>query len=125
MCCSKESESHFTIVVSSYYNNQTLFNFTLKPKESPEASVIGSTPGSYMRKKILEYDFAMTLTDSLTTISPITDILPLAGGNEVDLICLSGSHHRSSLTFVKEYLPFDHLKLQDMPDVKRIFTLRD
>lgn len=125
MCCRKENDSLFTIVVSSYYNNQSLFNFTLKPKESVEASVMGSQAGGYMRKKLLEYDFALTLADSLTTLSPITDILPLAGGNEVDLICLSGSHHRSSLTFVKEYLPFDHLKLQEMPGVKRIFTIRD
>jgi len=78
-----------------------------------------------MRRKHQEYDYSMTLRDSLLTLSPITDVLPLSGGTEVDLICLSGSHQRSSLTFVKEILPYEHMKLKDMAGVKSIFSLRD
>lgn len=67
----------------------------------------------------------MALKDSLITISPITDIIPLIGGPEVDLICLSGYHLRSYLTFVKEYIPCDIIKLRDNPGIKGVFTFRD
>ncbi len=65
------------------------------------------------------------MKDSLITISPITDVIPQAGGDEVDLICLSGYHLRSYLTFVKEFIPCDTMKLRDIPDIKRVFTVRD
>lgn len=69
----------------------------------------------------------MNLTDSLLTISPITDVLPLptTSQNEVDLICLSGYHLRSNVTFVKEYIPCEAMKLRDIQGVKRVFTIRD
>ena len=67
----------------------------------------------------------MTLKDSLITISPITDVIPLIGGPEVDLVCLSGYHLRSYLTFVKEYIPCDIIKLRDNPGIKGVFTFRD
>ena len=59
------------------------------------------------------------------TISPITDVLPLSGGLEVDLICLSGYQLRSYLTFVKEFIPYDSFKMRDMPSIKNVYTVRD
>jgi hypothetical protein len=71
----------------------------------------------------MNYD--MNLKDQLITISPITEVIPLAGVSEVDLICLSGFHLRSYLTFVKEYIPCDTIKLRDIPGILQTFTIRD
>lgn len=62
----------------------------------------------------------------MITISPITDIVPLGGSpTEVELAVISGYHTRSYLTFVKEFLPCDAMKLREIPGVKRVFTVRD
>ena len=73
----------------------------------------------------MDTDYDMQLKDSLLTISPITDVIPISGGQEVDIICLSGYHLRSYLTFVKEYIPCDTMKLRDIPGIKSVFTVRD
>ena len=73
----------------------------------------------------MTYDLA--LRDALITISPITDVVPLPQSSplEVDLICLSGYHVRSYLTFVKEYLPCDIMKLREIDDIRSVFSVKD
>ena len=78
-----------------------------------------------MKKQRQEYSYDLHLRDSLLTISPITDMIPLAGGDEVELICTSGYHLRSYVTFVKEYIPCDTMKLKNLPGIKNVFTVRD
>lgn len=74
-----------------------------------------------------QFEYGLTLKDSLITISPITDIVPLGGSpTEVDLACISGYQSRSYLTFVKEFIPCDTMKLGgEIPGVQRVFTVRD
>ena len=60
----------------------------------------------------------------MLTISPITEVLPVSG-NDSDLIVLSGYTLRSYITFVKEHLPYDSMKLQEMPGISKVFTVRD
>jgi hypothetical protein len=69
----------------------------------------------------------MTLSDSLITISPITEVIPLpqASALEVDLVCLSGYHLRSYLTFVKEFMPTDSMRLRDIAGVNSVYAIRN
>ena len=69
----------------------------------------------------------MTLSDSLITISPITEVIPLpqTSALEVDLVCLSGFHLRSYLTFVKEFMPTDSMRLRDIPGVNSVHAIRN
>ncbi len=69
----------------------------------------------------------MDLNDALITISPITVFIPLPGShlNDLDAICLSGYHLRSYITFIKEYIPCETMKLNETPDIRQVFTVRD
>jgi predicted kinase len=58
-------------------------------------------------------------------MSPITDVLPLATDSEIDLVVTSGNHHASQVTFVKEFIPCNTMKIKDLAGVREVFTVRD
>jgi hypothetical protein len=62
----------------------------------------------------------LQLADSLLTISPITEVIPTGG----ELVCLSGYHLRSSVSFVKEHVPCETMPVRDIPGVKRVCSVR-
>ena len=67
------------------------------------------------------------MVDALITISPITEFLPLPESHmgELDAIVFSGYHLRSYITFVKEFVPCETMKLNKTPGVRQVFSVRD
>jgi hypothetical protein len=51
--------------------------------------------------------------------------LPGSHEGEFDAICLSGYHLRSYATFVKEYIPYETMQLNETPGIKQVFSVRD
>ena len=70
----------------------------------------------------------MNVTDTLTTISPITDMLAQENNQGADLnfAAISGCPLRSYLSFVRERIPFDSKVLkQGIDDLKSVFSIKD
>jgi hypothetical protein len=96
--------------MSSYYMNQSVHLLT---------STVTHQPGEPRAHRA--YD--MRLLDSLLTVSPITDVVPVPE-TQRDMICLSGYHQRSSLTFVKEHIPTESMRLRDIQGVTQVHSVR-
>ena len=71
--------------------------------------------------------YNVDLIDALITISPITEFIPLPVShvNELDAIVLSGYHLRSYITFIKEFIPCETMKLNETPGIRQVFSVRD
>lgn len=45
--------------------------------------------------------------------------------NELDAIILSGYNLRSYITFIKEFIPCETMKLNETPGIRQVFSVRD
>ena len=60
----------YQVLVSSYYNNQCLFQMTQVPVEAEPQT-------QFLRARMQQFAYNMILVDSLITIAPITEVIPL------------------------------------------------
>eukprot|EP00347_Sterkiella_histriomuscorum_P002524 403367821 len=129
-----QDQSQANIIVSSYYNDQSCYILKEKPKDvnlqnlDPSQRIRRQSEEgiSYLKQK-QDSAYEMHVSDTLPTISPITDILVQdKGDKDLEFICTSGNRTISYLTFVKEAIPYDtRLLNKDLQDIKRVYTIRD